>query len=505
MPSSTHRIEFGDFQTPPALAETALRLVTPLLPAPELVVEPTCGRGAFLHAAGKVFPDAKRLLGLDISPEHLRECRAAVHGMGESTRLELHHGDFFQADWTGLLGENDEPLLVIGNPPWVTNSVLGRTRSRNTPPKRRQPGMRGIEALTGRSNFDISEAMLVEQLHWFDGRGGVLAVLVKESVARKVLTYAWRRALPITSSKIHRFDAARHFGAATGACLLIVERDGMAGPRVCPIYPDLTPGGRRTDTVAYRDNDLVRDPERYDSVRHLRGNDRNYVWRSGLKHDCVKVMELSSTNGHLENGFHQRVDIEMTSLYPLFKSSDIMGEGVGFRKWVIVTQQRLDDDPAHLANRAPKTWKYLNAHRELFDRRASSIYRGRAPFSMFGIGVYTFAPWKVAVPGLGGAFLPRVLSPVEGKPPMLDDTAYFLPCSSEGEARFLREALNTTAARDLLSCFQFADNKRPIRAETLRRLHIGRLTEELGRRSEYDAFLSARGSSGVRGAAHRLF
>lgn len=50
------RAEFGDFQTPLALAQAVCRLIANQGHVPDHVVEPTCGIGAFLTAAGVVFP-----------------------------------------------------------------------------------------------------------------------------------------------------------------------------------------------------------------------------------------------------------------------------------------------------------------------------------------------------------------------------------------------------------------------------------------------------------------
>ena len=42
-------------------------------------------------------------------------------------------------------------------------------------------------------------------------------------------------------------------------------------------------------------------------------------------------------------------------------------------------------------------WSYLQAHGARFARRKSSIYHGQPPFALFGIGPYSFAPFKVAI------------------------------------------------------------------------------------------------------------
>lgn len=67
---------------------------------------------------------------------------------------------------------------------------------------------------------------------------------------------------------------------------------------------------------------------------------------------------------------------------------------------MIVPQRALGEDTSTLSSTAPALWAYLNAHSDVLDRRKSSIYRGRPRFSVFGIGRYSFAPWKVAVSGL---------------------------------------------------------------------------------------------------------
>src|SRR5262249_47250474 len=130
------------------------------------------------------------------------------------------------------------------------------------------------------------------------------------------------------------------------------------------------------------------------------------------------------------------------------------------------------DDTAEIERRAPKTWRYLLRHAEALDRRGSSIYRKRPRFSVFGVGDYTFAPWKVAISGFYKPLKFTVVSSWEGKPTVLDDTAYFVVCESESEARCVASLLNSTASREFFSAFIFWDAKRPITVEQLRRLDL---------------------------------
>ena len=70
----------------------------------------------------------------------------------------------------------------------------------------------------------------------------------------------------------------------------------------------------------------------------------------------------------------------------------------------------------------------------MLDGRGSSIYRSCPPFSIFGIGEYSFAPWKVAISGFYKRLSFVAVAPLDGKPAMLDDTCYFLPCQTAGQA-----------------------------------------------------------------------
>ena len=79
------QIEFGDFQTPLTLATEVCQLLRRAGEAPDFVLEPTCGRGAFLVAAAEAFPQAI-LRGWDINPEYVREAEAQLRALGAPSR-----------------------------------------------------------------------------------------------------------------------------------------------------------------------------------------------------------------------------------------------------------------------------------------------------------------------------------------------------------------------------------------------------------------------------------
>jgi hypothetical protein len=259
--------EFGDFQTPIPLATIAARLISRLGHIPRSVLEPTCGRGAFLLAAADTFPDAKRFVGVEINNAHLDHCRKKIAGTPWDDRARLLHADFFTLDWTEILADLPEPILIIGNPPWVTSAELGMLGSQNLPEKSNFQGRSGIEALTGKSNFDISEWMLLKHLEWLQARKGVLAMLCKTSVARKVLAYAWKHDQQIASARIYKIDALKHFEAAVDACFFVMDCTSKAHPKDCEVYDDIE-ASKPSHVVGYHDATLVVDVAAYERWRY---------------------------------------------------------------------------------------------------------------------------------------------------------------------------------------------------------------------------------------------
>ncbi|MGH9857002.1 MAG: SAM-dependent DNA methyltransferase, partial [Acidobacteriota bacterium] len=129
--------------------------------------------------------------------------RKTVQAVSPTCEIQISESDFFVLEWPQILELLPEPLLIIGNPPWVTNSTLGSFKGSNLPLKSNLSGHRGIEALTGKSNFDISEWMLIRLLEGLRGKKAVLAMLCKAAVARKVLRYAWTKGMSIENSDIY--------------------------------------------------------------------------------------------------------------------------------------------------------------------------------------------------------------------------------------------------------------------------------------------------------------
>jgi hypothetical protein len=482
----------GDFQTPPSLAARVCKLLAAHGLAPAALVEPSCGIGNFLLAALDQFPQAATALGVEINPAHVSRVNALLGTRPDARKVRILEESFFDLSWDSLLRDLPEPILVLGNPPWVTNARLGVLGSTNLPEKKNFQNHTGLAAKTGKSNFDISEWMLIRLLELLQGRRATLAMLCKTTVARRALGHAWKTGLHLADAEIRAIDAAALFDATVDACLLLCSLAPAGSVRDCRVYRDLG-AESPTAVIGYHDGMLIADTAAYFRRRHLLGTEA-YRWRSGIKHDCSRVMELWKEGDRFRNGLGQLVDLEDRYLYPMLKSSELANGRAGApRRWMLVPQRAVADDTQEIRKRAPKTWQYLQEHGEALDRRASSIYRNRPRFAVFGVGEYSFAPWKVAVSGFYKDLRFRTVGRHAGKPMVLDDTAYFVACQTEAEARYVASLLGSEAAREFYSALIFWDAKRPITVEVLRRLDLVALGREMGTEATLAGFLKQRG------------
>jgi hypothetical protein len=474
------KTEFGDFQTPIELARQVCSLLFQHGLEPISILEPNCGVGNFIVASLEFFPNVRKIIGIDINSEHIKIARSALDKLTSAPHsIHIINKDFFSADWSNVLESLPDPLLVIGNPPWVTNAELGRIGSNNFPNKSNFQNRRGIEAITGKSNFDISEWMLIKAIEWIKRKQATLAMLCKTAIARKVLQHAWESGQHLNRSEIYHIETSKYFGAAVDACLLVVSSSPSKANFDCLVYDSLKIASP-TLTFGYRQKRLVANISCFEHWKHIEGKER-YKWRSGIKHDCAKVMEFrKETNGY-RNGYGELVDLEEDYLYPMFKSSDIAnGCDPQPTRWMLVPQHFAGENTRQIRQVAPKTWQYLHKYAQFLDRRASSVYHNRPQFSVFGVGNYSFAHWKVAISGFYKKLDFKVINPYKEKPVVLDDTCYFIACRTREEALFIAELLNSDIAKEFFSAFIFWDEKRPITVDILKRLDLLALARELG-------------------------
>lgn len=490
MAKTQHQATFGDFQTPLALARNVAALVQRAEPNIRTVVEPTCGIGSFLRATAELFGKSPEYCGFDINPEYVDAARSALHDVRPGKGI-VERKDFYQVDWKDFFSHRPAPVLVIGNPPWITSAAMGVIGGRNLPEKTNFQRHGGFAAKTGKANFDISEWMLIRLLESLQGIPAAIAMLCKTATARKVLRHAWLNGLGAGPSSLHLIDANAEFGVSVDACLFYTHTGKEETEPTATVYPALS-FDKPVQTFGLFGGELVSDVDTYRELRDLEGLEYR-KWRSGVKHDAAKIMEFRRDGLAFVNGLGEKYELEPDHLYPLLKSSDLANGRLRPTRYVLLTQRRVTADTDGLRESAPKTWQYLLDHGEQLDKRRSSIYAKRARFSVFGIGDYTFAPAKVAISGLYKGLRFQGLGISGGKPIVVDDTCYFIPCESEGEARFFCDLLNSEMAQRFISSLVFTDAKRPVTIDVLKRIDLKKLAEHVGEETQAIAYLASPG------------
>jgi hypothetical protein len=199
-------------------------------------------------------------------------------------------------------------------------------------------------------------------------------------------------------------------------------------------------------------------------------------------------MELNFEDKCIVNGLGQIVNISLDYLYPMYKSSHISKKKIlPPTKYMILTQKKIGDDTKNISLYSSDTWQYLLKHASKLDARKSSIYKNSPRFSIFGVGDYTFSPWKVVISGLYKNMIFSKIGCYNGKPIVVDDTCYMLGFSSEDQANFVLKILSSETCKEFINSLVFIDNKRPITVALLNRINIKNIAISLGLLNRYDS------------------
>lgn len=461
--SGNERKEFGDYQTP---TEFCMRICEYLKKSgiectPQAILEPTCGIGNFISAVAAAF-DCSKIYGIEINEQYAEEARKMM------PNANIILGDIFDFNTRQICQE--ENVLIIGNPPWATNS----NQSYNLPQKTNFKGLPGIEALTGSSNFDICEYIILQLLHEYKNTDSTICMLCKTSVARNVILELSRNEVAYQKVEMHHFNSNKVFGVSAAACVLVIKLSSQidgSNNVVCEVKNFDT---NELISILTVSNGVIKNS----NIKVDLEGKCQLIWRQGVKHDNGKVMELDLKGTEFINKHMEYVHIEDTLVFPLVKSSHFKKPIINeFSKYVIVTQSKPKQDTSYIQNELPFTWKYLTDHIDSFNNRKSIIYKNSPLFAMFGIGNYSFAPYKV---GLSGFYKKPLFSLLySNKPVMTDDTAYFLAFDNYDIAYCMMLLLNSTTVQEFLVSIAFLDNKRPYTVKLLSRLDFQKCVDEV--------------------------
>lgn len=464
------RRELGDYQTPQEFTDKICNfLLKDRQIRPRVVVEPTCGKGNFLKSSLQF--NAEQYYGIELQKEHYEFCKHRFR----QENIKIINENIFDFSLKSKTGTTD--VLLIGNPPWVTNSTLSHLNSKNLPNKSNFKSFKGFDALTGTSNFDICEYIILQLIDEYQNTNTTLGMLCKTSVARNIFEELHRRKIAFEYFEIIEFDSKKIFDINATACLLLMK---LSTEEYLPLFSDLyefqDKGLHKKGKIGFREGKFYSNLElNFD----FDGNSQ-FEWRQGVKHDNSKIMELNVVDGQLYNGLKEKVDIENDLIFPLIKSSMVKKPIImNSEKRVIVTQKFVRENTEHIKLNLPKTWKYLNKHLASFEKRKSSIYKNSPRFSMFGIGDYSYSRYKVGISGFYKKPLFSLLHTYNLKPIMMDDTGYFISFDDFDLAYVAMLCLNSIPVQSFIESIAFLDAKRPYTKKVLQRIDFKKVVEFL--------------------------
>ena len=478
------RAEYGDFQTNTNLANKVILHLTSNKISPNIVVEPTCGKGNFIISSLKYFKNIHHIYGVEIYKPYVWETKFNIvnffleNPTENKPEIFITHCNVFDFDFNQIakLYSTDE-ILIIGNPPWVTNSKLGSLNSSNLPKKNNFKNHSGLDAMTGKGNFDIAEHITLTMIQTFQKMKGNLLLLVKNSVIKNLVFDQNKNQFKIAFIEKQCIDSKKEFNVSVEASIFYCKLNSV--PEFDCTEFSFYNKNNYTQKFGWLNDKFVSNIDTYTHTKEIDGK-CPFEWRQGLKHDCSAIMEFNRINGHYVNGLNEEIKLEDALVYGILKSSDLKNTVITqTRKFTIVTQKKVGQNTKYIKSEYPKTYKYLSEKQTHFEARKSSIYNNKPMFSIFGIGDYSFKPYKVAISGLYKTFHFTLILPQDNKPVMLDDTCYFIGFDKIEFAVYALMLLNSELSMQFLKSITFADAKRTFTKDVLMRIDLLTLAKNI--------------------------
>jgi hypothetical protein len=399
---------------------------------------------------------------------------------------------------------------VVGNPPWVNWESLPEDYRRATRPLWEHYGLfphRGMDTILGKSKKDLAMLMTYVAADSYLARQGRLGFVITQSVFKTAGAGQGFRRFWLDKENPLRVigvedlgDLTPFRGAANRTALLIIEKGN--GPTRYP-----------APYVLWRKNAQVRNNPADDSslanviaqtvrVRWIAEPvdpaDPTSSWLTGLPQIVQTVRKVTGPSDYQAregvntggaNGVYwlevveRRPDgllvvknlterakrpvasvralLETDLVYPLLRGRDVARWSASPQAHILLVQdpeRRRGIDETRLATTSPRTYAYLRRFESVLRQR--SVYKRffdqREPFySMFGVGPYTLAPYKVVWRYIAAEMTAAVVEPepTGDKATIPDHRLMLVPLTDLDEAYYLAAVLNSAIGRVIVGSF----------------------------------------------------
>jgi len=407
--------------------------------------------------------------------------------------------------WARIIKNGFAPLFigefdyVVGNPPWVNweNLPQGyRDRSKDLWFRQGLFPHSGMEAILGKGKKDISMLMTYVAMESYLREEGKLGFLITQSVFKTAGAGQGFRRFMLSDSTpikvIHVDDMVElnpFEGASNRTTVVILQKDFATSYPIPYTYWRKAVKGRSigfdqnldevkkiterkrfyAEPVNPHDKTspwLTGRPKAMRAVKKILGKS-NYEAHEGantggangvywLNIELVrpdgKVLVTNITEGQKREVKPTQAILEPDLLYPLLRGKDVKRWRARPSAWILMVQdpvKRCGIDEKELQLKYPKTWEYLKKFEGVLRTRAAfnRYFSADDPFySMFDVGDYTFAPYKVVWQSFGvSRMMAAVCMPFDGEPVMTNQAMHiFISFTRLQEAHYVCAVMNST-------------------------------------------------------------
>lgn len=398
---------------------------------------------------------------------------------------------------------------IIGNPPWINWETLPISYRQETYSLWEEYGLyqhRGYEALLGKSKDDLAILLTYVVLNRYLAPKGTLAFVITQSIfkttgaGRGFRSFVLPAGTPVRIMQVEDLSDIRPFPGAKNRTALMVLRKGEDTTYPVPyVYWQFRPGkgplGAEDSIVQAKEatrrlpllgqpfdpNDVTSPwltacpkalkalekliaPSYYRAREGVNTGGANGVFYLHLPEE-VTGDDKTLTVRNLTAGIKRPVPevtarLEGALIYPLLRGRDIRPWKAEPQSYILLTHREGEGLRAipeqELKDKYPRVAQYLAEFAPILDQRRTRVVRNlmaTGPFySVFGIGDYTFAPYKVVWQRIGSKLTAAVVSRKKVSLPIQDlvipnDSTVFVPFEQEEEAHYFCTLLNSTPAQ----------------------------------------------------------
>ena len=407
--------------------------------------------------------------------------------------------------WARIIKNAFAPLFagefdyVAGNPPWVNWENLPENYRQDTKPLWEEHGLfphGGMDTILGKGKKDISMLMSYVAMDKYLKKGGKLGFLITQSVFKTAgAGQGFRRFLLGTSEYVqvqHVDDMVelQPFEGASNRTSVVILQKGRQTKYPMPsyLYWKKTVKGKSIAIDSSLDDVLQMTERKQFAAEPVNAKDITSPWLTG-KPKAIKAVKkilgqsdyvahagcyTGGLNGvywvdiidkrpdglvvvsNITEGAKKKVEsvqmtIEPDLLYPLLRGRDVKRWHAEPSAYILMAQdpdERRGIDEKKMKTDYPKMYLYLKRFetvlRERKSRGVTDMIEGGAPFyTMFAVGDYTFAPYKVVWPWISIGIRAAVIGECNGKSVCPEHNTSFVDLWTEDEAHFICALLNS--------------------------------------------------------------